>query len=145
MYICDNYKHYYQLSAVYPTPLHTSKQDRNFLFSPYVTPDVIEEPLTNKNISYIKVLGICPSPRATGRNRTHDRSVTRHDFYRYATRWVTTFPRFPCLFSPSLDVSVLSFESGRQHGNSCLKRGKVVYRSECGNNTVAQIWLSEPQ
>jgi hypothetical protein len=31
-----------------------------------VTPDVTGEPLNNRNISYIKVFGICPSPMAAG-------------------------------------------------------------------------------
>jgi hypothetical protein len=46
------------------------------------------QPLTNRNTSYIKVFGICiyPSPRATGGDRTQDLSVTRHDSYRYASK-----------------------------------------------------------
>jgi hypothetical protein len=57
-----------------------------FTFIPYFTPGVIGEPLTNRNVSYIKFFSICPSPRTTGGSLTHDLSVTRHDSYRYATR-----------------------------------------------------------
>jgi hypothetical protein len=35
-----------------------------FFSNPYFTPDVIGEPLTNGNVSYIKVFGISPSSRA---------------------------------------------------------------------------------
>jgi hypothetical protein len=56
-----------------------------FLSNPYFTPDVIGEPLTNRNFSYIKVFGICPSPRAPGGSQTHNLRITRHDFYRSAT------------------------------------------------------------
>ena len=53
-----------------------------FLSNHYFTPDVTGKPLTNRNISYIKVFGICPSPKVTGGDRTHKLWITRHDSYR---------------------------------------------------------------
>jgi hypothetical protein len=53
---------------------------------------LLGELLTNRNISYIKAFGICPSPRATGGNRTHDPSVTRHDYYRCRYEMKTNTP-----------------------------------------------------
>ena len=52
----------------------------------YFTPDVIREPLTNREIPYMKVFGICPSPNGGGGDRTHDLWVMRHDHYHVATR-----------------------------------------------------------
>jgi hypothetical protein len=45
---------------------HQNKLGVPFLSNPYFIPDVIGEPLTNMNISRIKVFGICPSPRTIG-------------------------------------------------------------------------------
>jgi hypothetical protein len=56
-----------------------------FFGHPYFTPDVILEPLTNRNFSYIKVFGICPSPRAAG--GSHNLQITRQDYNHSATRW----------------------------------------------------------
>jgi hypothetical protein len=37
------------------------------------------EPLTNRNFSCIKVFDICPSPRATGGDWTHNLQITSQD------------------------------------------------------------------
>ena len=44
-----------------------SNADVNFFFLiAYFTPDVIGEPLTNMEIPYVKVFGICPTLRGVG-------------------------------------------------------------------------------
>ncbi len=58
--------------------LPDSSLKKMYLSNPYFTPDVTGKPLTNRNISYIKVFSICPLPWATDGNRTHDLSATRH-------------------------------------------------------------------
>jgi hypothetical protein len=57
-----------------------------FFSNPYFTPDLIGEPLTNRIFSYIKVFGLCPSPRASGGCGTHNLGITSHKCYRSATR-----------------------------------------------------------
>ena len=59
-----------------------------FFLIAYFTSDVFGEPLTNREIPYIKVFEICPSPRGGG-DRTHDLWVTRQDHYHVATRLQT--------------------------------------------------------
>ena len=57
-----------------------------FFLIAYFTPDVIGESLTNSEIPYIKVFGICPSPSGGGGDLTYDLRVTRQDHYHVATR-----------------------------------------------------------